>query len=572
MAIQRKRLVREQGAIVKDWGGRLPIALCYPNTYAIGMCNLGFQSVYNLFNAEKAFLCERAFAEPPLTGSRSAGRGDWTANEDYKLESRLELLGEPLTVESQRPLTDFAVVAFSLSFELDYFNVGDLLRRAGINPLAAERDETDPVVIAGGPAVSGNPEPVAPMLDAVLIGEVEPAMEGLKEAFLGGGTKADILGRLARVPGVYVPSRYQVGYAADGTIDRLDAIDGAAVPVARLNARNVNEFQTMTAVVTPDSELGDMFLVEMTRGCARGCRFCLAGYTSLPVRHRRVEHIMEGVKHGLKYRKRVGLISAATSDHPNLEQLLDRMLAEGAEVSLSSLRIDRITPFLVQALVRSHTRTITLAPEAGSQRMRDIINKRLTHDQILQAADLAGKGGMPRAKLYYIVGLPGETDDDARELAALSAEVLGKMRDSSRGARVGVNLSPHVPKAQTAFQWEAMAPVEESEHRINLVRKMLAPLGVDVRFEPPASQRVQGILARGDRRLTPVLLETRRVQDFERTMRQHGLDPDFYLGEMNPNGIMPWSVVSTGVPDWYLRREFGRARDAATLELPVVAA
>lgn len=568
--VQRRRLAREQGTVRKDWGGRVPIALCYPNTYAIGMCNLGFQTIYSLFNREKAFVCERAFAEPALTGSRSAGRGDWTGDETYRLSDRLEALGEPLSVESQRPLTDFQVIALTLSFELDYFNVGDLLRRAGIQPLAADRHEDDPLVIAGGPAVSGNPEPVAPMLDAVVVGEVEPIMDGLKDAFLGGGTRADQLDRLARLPGVYVPSRYTLSYASSGAIERVDAPPELLGPVARLNARNVNDFQTMSAVLSPDIELGDMFLLEMTRGCARGCRFCLAGYTSLPVRHRSVEHLMEGVAHGLQLRRRVGLVSAATSDHPNLEALLARMLAAGAEVSLSSLRIDRVTPFLVEALVRSGTRTITLAPEAGSQRMRDVINKRLTHEQIVHAAALAGQGGIPRAKLYFILGLPGETDDDARELAALSADVLAAMRAHNRGGRVAVNLSPHVPKPQTAFQWEAMAPVAESERRIRLVQRLLAPAGVDVRFEAPSSQRVQAILARGDRRLTPVLLETRRLQEFEARMARHGLDPEQYLGERDPNGIMPWSLVSTGVPDWYLKREFGRARATGGMEVPVL--
>jgi radical SAM superfamily enzyme YgiQ (UPF0313 family) len=308
----------------------------------------------------------------------------------------------------------------------------------------------------------------------------------------------------------------------------------------------------------------------MTRGCARGCRFCLAGYTSLPVRHRQVVHLIEGVKHGLQFRKRIGLISAATSDHPQLERLLERMLEAGAEVSLSSLRIDRITPFLVEALVRSGTRTITLAPEAGSQRMRDVINKRLSHEQIVHAADLAGRGGIPKAKLYFIVGLPGETDDDVRELAALSSEILGVMRAHNRGARVAVNLSPHVPKAQTAFQWEPMAPVPVSNERIRLVQRALGPQGIDVRFEAPASQRVQAILARGDRRLAPVLLETNRLPDFERLLARHGLDPDSYLGQMDPNGIMPWSLVSTGVPDWYLKQEFGRARGLGGLEVPLL--
>ena len=569
--IQRKRLAREQGTIRKDWGGRVPIALCYPNSYAVGMCNLGFQSVYSLFNAQKAFVCERVFAEPVLVGSRSAGREDWTGDDRYRIDNRLKALGEPLSVESQRPLSDFGVVAFSLSFELDYFNIGDLLRRAGIAPLAVERVEEDPIVIAGGPAVSGNPEPVAPLLDAVVIGEVEPLMAGLQEVLLGGGSREEQIERLARLPGVYVPSQYAVEYGSEGQITGVrPSAQDVALPVARLNARDVNEFQTMSAVLSPDIELGDMFLLEMTRGCARGCRFCLAGYTSLPVRHREVGHLIEGVKHGLQFRKRVGLISAATSDHPQLETLLEKMLEAGAEVSLSSLRIDRITPFLVEALVRSGTNTITLAPEAGSQRMRDVINKRLTHEQIVHAAELAGRGGIPKAKLYFIVGLPGETDQDIEELAALSAEILAAMQQHNRRARVAVNLSPHVPKAQTAFQWEPMAPVALSERRIKLVQRALGPRGIDVRFEAPASQRVQAILARGDRRLAPVLLETQRLQQFESVMQRHGLEPDFYLGAMDPNGIMPWSLVSTGVPEWYLKQEFGRARGIGGLEVPLL--
>jgi radical SAM superfamily enzyme YgiQ (UPF0313 family) len=535
------------------------------------MCNLGFQSVYSLLNAAPQLVCERVFAEPVLIGSRSAGRGDWTGDERYRYESRLAALGEPLSVESQRPLSDFAVVAFSLSFELDYFNVGDLLRRGGIAPLAKDRTDTDPIVIAGGPAVSGNPEPVAPMLDAVVVGEVEPVLDELQAVLLGGGSRWEQIERLARLPGVYVPALYDVRHAADGSIDAVrPAAADLALPVARLNARNVNQFQTMSAVLSPDVELGDMFLLEMTRGCARGCRFCLAGYTSLPVRHRQVDHLMQGVEHGLQFRKRIGLISAATSDHPQLEQLLERMLGVGAEVSLSSLRIDRITPFLVEALVRSGTRTITLAPEAGSQRMRDVINKRLTHEQIVHAAELAGRGGIPKGKLYFIVGLPGETDDDVRELAALATDVLGAMQAHNRGARVAVNLSPHVPKAQTAFQWEPMAPVPVSTERIKLVQRALGPLGIEVRFEAPAAQQVQAILARGDRRLTPVLLETHRLQDFLPGLRRHGLEPESFLGAMNPNGIMPWSLVSTGVPEWYLKQEFGRARGQGGQEVPAL--
>src|ERR671933_24254 len=203
--VQRKRLSREQGTIRKDWGGRVPIALCYPNSYAVGMCNLGFQSVYALFNSASDFVCERVFAESVLVGSRSAGREDWTGDDRYRIDRRLRALGEPLSVESQRPLSDFSVVAFSLSFELDYFNIGDLLRRAGIAPLGAERVDHAQMVMAGGPAVSGTPEPIAPLLDAVVVGEVEPVMDDLQEVLVGDGSREEKIERLARLPGVYVP-------------------------------------------------------------------------------------------------------------------------------------------------------------------------------------------------------------------------------------------------------------------------------------------------------------------------------------------------------------------------------
>jgi radical SAM superfamily enzyme YgiQ (UPF0313 family) len=566
----RDRLDREIGTIRKDWGGRVPFALCYPNTYRIGMCNLGFQAIYGLLNARPDVVCERIFAEPPLVGGE-AGRGDWTGNEDYRLPGGVAPAGPvPRSVESARPLSDFAVLALTLSFELDYFNIGDLLRRAGIPPLAADRDERHPLVIAGGPAVSGNPEPVAPFLDAVVIGEAEPVIDPLVDAIVANDDRATTLRNLASLAGIYVPSRYRIAYRPGGGIAEIEPFEGAAIPVSRLWARNVNEFDTTSVVLSPDIELGDMYLVEMTRGCARGCRFCLAGYTSLPVRHRTVERVVQAVEQGLPYRKRIGLISAATTDHPSLDKLLDELINRGAQVSLSSLRIDRLTEATVAALVRSETRNITLAPEAGSQRMRDIVNKRTGHEQILRAARLAGEGGIPKVKLYFMLGLPGELESDVDELVALCKDVLLEIQRPNRRARLAISLSPHVPKAQTAFQWEAQESANVINTRIQRIQKALQPLGVAVRHENPALSRVQAVLARGDRRVAMALLQTRNLKDWEGALGRSGLSPDHYVGALDPMAeLLPWSIVSTGVPDWYLRREFNRARELVSLPVPV---
>jgi radical SAM superfamily enzyme YgiQ (UPF0313 family) len=566
----RSRLEREIGAIHKDWGGRLPVALCYPNTYRIGMCNLGFQAIYGLLNARPDVVCERMFAEPPLVGG-DAGRGDWTGDESYRLPGfEVESGPHPRSVESGRPLSDFAVLALTLSFEMDYFNIGDLLKRAGIPPLAADRDERYPLVIAGGPAVSGNPEPVAPFIDAIVIGEAEPVLDALIDIVNADDDRPTTLRNLARLEGVYVPSLYRMVYGDDGSLAEIEPLDGAPMPVSRLWARNVNEFDTTTVVISPDIELGDMYLVEMTRGCARGCRFCLAGYTSLPVRHRTVDRIVRAVEQALPYRKRIGLISAATTDHPSLDRLLNELIDRGAQVSLSSLRIDRLTDATVQALVRSETRNITLAPEAGSQRMRDIVNKRTGEEQILRAARLAGEGGIPQVKLYFMLGLPGEIESDVDELIALCKAVMTETQRHNRRARVAISLSPHVPKAQTAFQWEAQAPASLVNARIQRIQKALRPLGIEVRNENPALSRVQAVLARGDRRVALALLQARGLKDWEGALGRTGLSPERYIGELDPmKDLLPWSVVSTGVPDWYLRREFNKSRDLINLPVTV---
>jgi radical SAM superfamily enzyme YgiQ (UPF0313 family) len=472
-------------------------------------------------------------------------------------------------VESGRPLADFAVLALTLSFELDYFNIGDLLRRAGIPPLAADRNERYPLVVAGGPAVSGNPEPVAPFLDAVVIGEAEPVIDPLLEVVSAHDDRAATLRNLAKLEGVYVPSLYHVAHHDGGGISDIEPMDGAPMPVTRLWARNVNEFDTTSVVLSPDIELGDMYLVEMTRGCARGCRFCLAGYTSLPVRHRTVARVVQAAEKGLSHRKRIGLISAATTDHPSLDQLLVELIERGAQVSLSSLRIDRLTEATVAALVRSDTRNITLAPEAGSQRMRDIINKRTSHEQILRAGRLAGEGGIPKVKLYFMLGLPGETEQDVDELISLCKDLLSEAQRGNRGARLALSLSPHVPKAQTAFQWEAQESASVVMGRIQRIQHALQPLGVAVRHESPMLSRVQAVLARGDRRVAMALLQTRKLKDWEAALGRCGLSPERYVGALDPVDLLPWSVVSTGVPDWYLRREFNKAREL--VELPVTA-
>ncbi|MBC8248303.1 MAG: radical SAM protein [Anaerolineales bacterium] len=520
IAEAKRILEREQGTIYKDWGGKLAIALAYPNTYQVGMSNLGLQTVYRLFNERADVVCERVF---------------------YKQGSESRPL---ISLESQRDVKDFAVLAFSISFEMDYLNVVEMLRQADIPPLAEERDEDYPLLLAGGPAVTVNPQPLAPIFDAFAIGEgeviVPPLIETLQSGI--GESRDNLLSALANIPGIYVPIQ--------------PPTSNIQHPVKRQWAPNLDTHPTTSVVLTPDTEFGDMYLIEIARGCGRGCRFCLAGYSYRPVRERSLAVLLEQAEEGLRYRDRIGLVSAAVSDYSRLEELATGLREMGAKLSVSSLRVDPLPEALVRALAESGVQTLTIAPEAGSQRLRTLINKNVSEDDLMRAAELAARYRFAQLKLYFMLGLPTETDEDVQALIDLVLAVRERFP-----RRITANITPFVPKAHTPFQWVAMAPVEGLKEGLARIEQALRPGGIAVKAESPAWAAVQGVLSRGDSRVGQALVKVKRrsLAAWRRALRECQLDAAEYLRERSWDEPLPWAVVDSGVSDDYLWREMGRA-------------
>ena len=518
IAEAKRILERERGTIYKDWGGKLPIALAYPNTYYVGMSNLGLQTVYRLFNQRADVVCERVFYRP---GSRPL-----------------------ITLESQRDVKDFAVLAFSISFEMDYFNVIEMLCEADIPPLAEDRGEDYPLLLAGGPAVTANPQPLAPIFDAFAIGEGEVIVPPLVETLQAGISeiRTELLSALAHLPGLYVPIQ--------------PPTSNLQPPVQRQWASDLDNHPTTSVVLTPDTEFGDMYLIEIARGCGRGCRFCLAGYTYSPVRERSPAVLLEQAWEGLRYRDRIGLVSAAVSDYSHIEELTTRLREMGAKLSVSSLRVDPLPETLIRALAESGVQTLTIAPEAGSQRLRTLINKNVSADDLMRAAELAARYHFAQLKLYFMLGLPTETDEDVQALIDL---VLAVQERFPR--HITVNITPFVPKAHTPFQWVAMAPVEILKERMSRVEQALRPRGIAVKAESPAWATVQGVLSRGDSRVGQALVKVKRrsLAAWRRALRECQLDAAEYLRERPLDEPLPWSVVDSGVRSDYLGREIRRA-------------
>ena len=517
----RQRLAKEQGAIRKDWGGRLPIALVYPNSYYLGMSNLGIQTIYRLLNEKPDIVCERVFWDPPQSAGAPA----------------------PVSVESQRPLTDFAVAAFSLTYELDYLNLAPILTASGIPVNATERGDDYPLLIAGGATITANPLPVAPFFDALCIGEAEailPAMLPLLSENLS-GERGALLKDLSRLPGVYVPSY------------------PPASRIARQWVKSLDDFPVHSAVLTEDTELGEMYLIEVERGCPWSCRFCLVSGCFRPMRSRSLDSLVEQAKVGLQYRRRLGLVGPSVPDHPQFGELLTRLKETGADLAVSSLRIKPFHPGIIGELVAGGTRTVALAPEAGSERLRQVINKGITEDDIMAAAGQVAGQGLRQLRLYFMLGLPTETDDDVQAIADLALKCNGIMDQRQTGARISLSVAPFVPKAGTPFQWLAMERLAVLNRRIAWLKNSLAPAGIKVTGESPAWSQVQAILARGDEQLAGVLasVEEATLPAWRRATR--GLGIERYAHEVRPvESKLPWSFIDSGTSREHLKTEMER--------------
>jgi radical SAM superfamily enzyme YgiQ (UPF0313 family) len=518
----RRRLSREQGTIIKDWGGRIPIALIYPNSYYVGMSNLGVHTIYSLLNSYGGVVCERAF---------------W-GKDDVRQQT--------LSLESQRPLSDFAVLAFSITYEVDYLNVVQILKASGIPLYAADRDERHPVVIAGGPCIMANPMPLSPFFDCLCIGEAEPILPAMLSVLSEGirGKRDELLTALAPLPGIYAPQYY------------------SGAPVVRQWVENLDDFPTTSTILTLDTELGDLYLIEVERGCNWGCRFCLVSNAFSPMRFRSRDKLIEQAKLGLKYRQRLGLVGAAVSDHPQIEELMVKLHQMGAELSVSSLRMRPLSRIVLRELAKGGAQTIAFAPEAGSQRLRQVIRKGISEDDILEAVSKVAELKIKQLKLYFMVGLPSETDEDIEEIITLTLKCKNILDRQQSGCRISLSIAPFVPKAGTPFQWLPMAQLSTLNRRLSLLKKGLLPKGIKLKCESPAWSQVQAVLARGDVKLAEVLanIEVVSLSGWRQAVKKSHLDIDFYAHQRwDTNQKLPWEIMDSGIKPGRLELELNRA-------------
>ena len=510
------------------------------------MSNLGFQTVYRLLNSAPGVVCERVFLP------------DAAELKEYR-SSRCRLM----TLETQRDVGSFDVIAFSISFEQDYLNIPLIFELAGIPPLARERDDSQPLLIAGGAALFLNPEPVADFLDLVILGEAEPSLPSLITLLSGADSRAGLLGKAARIPGIYVPSLLAPAYENDRLVG-WTANDGAPEHVPRVWATSGGNAPSATAVFTPDTEFGEMALVEVSRGCPRGCRFCAAGFIYLPFRQQPLEAVLERVDAGLQFRRKIGLVGAAVSDYREIGTLSRAILDRGGTVSVSSLRIDGINNEMIDVLIESGHKTVALAPEGGSQRLRNLINKGISEQQILDACERLIAKNILNLKLYVIIGLPTETDADLDELTALVRAIRERVVTAAKlNKRLGeiiLSVNPFIPKPFTPFQWCGMNSLKELERKEAYLRRSFSGVA-NIRFhmENPREALLQGFLSRGDRSVSAFILKAHELGSGKKGAKALGLDPEGGAGRQIPlDEPLPWDFIES-VPKERLVREYRSA-------------
>jgi radical SAM superfamily enzyme YgiQ (UPF0313 family) len=526
--------------------GSFRVALVWPNLYYVGMSNLGFQAVYRLLNATPDVVCERAFLP------------------DDEDAAELERSGRPLvSFESGTPLREFDAIAFSISFENDYLHVLRVLRLGGVPLRARDRGARDPLVILGGAAMFLNPEPLAPFADLVAVGEGEPLVPRMMAGLLGAATPRQGLDSLQPNDGFYIPSRYEAHYAEDGT---LSGYDGPGRIRRQRGWPGAMGFP-QSAVLTPHTEMSMKYLVEISRGCPCMCRFCWAGYNYLPVRGFTRAELVARAREVRSATNKIGLVSTAVCDHPEIEGIVDDLAGMDYQVSVSSLRLDDLTPQFVLKLVDTGVEGLTLAPECGSDRMRRVLNKQFTNADILDRATWIFENGIQNLKLYYMVGLPFEEHADVEAIVELTGAIRERMlavgRSRGRVGRIHPSVNPFVPKPGTPFQWLPMAEPRETERKLQYLRKAFARMpNVDAICKSARTGAAQSVLALGDRRVADALeLAVVEKLDLRRALRAAGLDPAFYLFRHRPyQEKLPWDIVDNGVEKAYFWKELERSR------------
>jgi radical SAM superfamily enzyme YgiQ (UPF0313 family) len=544
-------LQREVGYVRKPHGGRLRVALAFPNTYFVGMSNLGFQTIYRLFNELDDVVCERVC----LPGKQ-------------ELQAAIAS-GRPLrTIESDTPVRDFDVLAFSVSFEWDYTNVVSMLRLAGVPVRAEARTRHDPLVVIGGAVTFVNPEPLAPFADVIAAGEGEVLVPALMSAIRTAADRPDLLTRLAAERGFYIPSFYVVHYHDDGTIAAFEPKPGTGAPavVKKAAVKSTEHLDPpSTRIFTPDTEFGSRFLIEVVRGCANLCRFCWAGYNYLPVRAFPADRILELAREAKPHASRAGLVSIALCDHPEIERILAGLMDLGYSISPASLRLDDLTEEIVGMLRKSGERSITIAPETGSDRLRRVINKTVTNAEILEKTDLIFASGMENLKLYYMIGLPTEDEHDLESIRDLTAQMrdvmLAHARQHGRVGRIVASVNPLIPKPGTAYQWLPMEDPAITDRKSKRLRTLVADLdNVYFNIKSERHSYYQALLSLGDRRVAPAIEAAERNGGHWRAaVAETGVDADFYIfRDRSADPVLPWDIIDGGMKATFFKAEFDK--------------
>lgn len=538
-------LSKEKGTVYKDPGGKINIALVYPNTYHVGMSNLGFQGIYGLLNSMDDVVCERAFLP-----------------ERRDIDEYIRTGTELFSLESKRPLSRFDIIAFSVSFENDYPNIIKILELSRLPLKSSERKSHHPLIIMGGICAFFNPEPVADFFDICFIGEAEEMLPEFLDVYRSSSNRSEVLKRSVMIEGLYVPQFYNISYDTNGKILKRHQAEDVPEIIKRRYLKDISGSTITTSIITPETEFSNMYLIEMMRGCLWSCRFCVTGHVYNPPRKKELKTVRGEIEIALSKTKRIGLIGPSLSDYSYVKDVLK---IPEVDFSITSLRASAKSAELVSLI--KNRKSISIAPEAGTERLREVINKNITEEDIIEISRLILGHGIETLRLYFMVGLPTETREDIKGIVNL----VKKIRDITPKGYITLSISTFVPKPFTPFQWHPMEEPAEVKERLRMIKKGLFPIkGVKVFHDVPKYAYMQGLFSMGDRRVSKALEEisspeTSSGQDWTKAVSLAGLNRDFYIFRKRElDEILPWDFIDTGIPKDSLWAEYQKAINPAS--------